>query len=54
MEEYFEFLDDLRETGATNMYGAGPYLRAAFPELTKQKSWEVLTAWMESKEDNRE
>ena len=30
MEEYFEFLDDLRETGATNMYGAGPYLRSEF------------------------
>lgn len=54
MRKYFTFLDALRATGATNMYGAGPYLRAAFPELTKQKSWEVLNAWMESKEENGE
>ena len=25
--EYFEYLDDLRESGETNMFGAGNYLR---------------------------
>lgn len=28
-----DYLDELRESGETNMFGAGPYLDAQFPEL---------------------
>ncbi len=44
-EEYFEFLDMLRESGATNMFGAGPYLVDEF-DLTRSESHKVLSAWM--------
>ena len=30
VEEYFEYLDDLRESGVTNMFGAGQYLEEEF------------------------
>ena len=45
MEEYFEFLDDLRETGDINMFGAAPHLAAMF-DLDKYESREILSAWM--------
>jgi len=47
MEEYFAFLDDLRDTGVTNMFGARPYLQQAFG-LTKQEATEILKKWMEN------
>lgn len=28
--EYFEYLDELRESGVTNMFGAAPYLVSEF------------------------
>ena len=45
MEEYFEFLDDLRESGAINMYGAAGVLVEVF-DITKQEAREILSAWM--------
>lgn len=47
-EEHLEYLDDLRESGVTNMFGATPYLMAEFPELSKQEARKVLTYWMET------
>ena len=29
-KDYFEFLDDLRESGVTNMFGSAPYLAEEF------------------------
>jgi len=48
MTEFFQYLDDLRESGATNMYGARPYLEAQFPSLTSSEAGTVLRAWMKS------
>lgn len=45
--EHKEFLDDLRESGETNMFGAAPYLMEAFPELTKQEARAIVAQWME-------
>jgi hypothetical protein len=45
--EYFEFFDNLRESGITNMYGAGPFLAEEF-NLSKKKSTEILLKWMET------
>jgi hypothetical protein len=45
MEEYFEYLDDLRESGVTNMYGAGEYLEIYFG-LDKRCARTVLSEWM--------
>ena len=46
LEEHLSFLDDLRESGDTNMYGAGPYLQREFPTLTKNQTSAVLFYWM--------
>lgn len=50
MEEYFEYLEQLRESGVTNMFGAVPYLQAEFPELEQDRSRAIaiLRAWMNS------
>jgi hypothetical protein len=47
-EKYFEFLVDLRDSGVTNMWGAAPYLKEAFPELSREKSTKIFLAWIES------
>ncbi len=47
-EEHLEFLDELRESGETNMFGARPYLMRAFPGLTKNEAAEVTQYWMNS------
>ena len=46
-QEYFDFLIDLRDSGAINMFGAAPCLSAEFG-LDKREAREVLLAWMES------
>lgn len=43
--EAFEFLDDLRASGVTNMYGAAPYLQRRFGfDITEARA--MLKAWM--------
>ena len=49
-EEYFDYLVDLRDSGVTNMWGAGPYLEDEF-NLTKQEAKDVLLAWIKSFEE---
>ena len=44
---YFEYLDALRESAITNMFGAAPYLANAF-DLSKQEAREILKEWMET------
>ena len=52
MEKYFKYLDRLRQSGKTNMFGAVPYLQKEFPELCFQqnKAAQVLKAWMDSRQ----
>ena len=47
-EVYFKFLDSLRESGITNMFGAAPYLAGAFT-LSNSESREILLEWMNQK-----
>ena len=47
MVDFFYFLDDLRESGQTNMYGAAPYLCDEF-DMDKKTANEVLLKWMET------
>lgn len=47
MAEFFEYLDELRESGETNMFGARPYLADEF-DLGKNDSAAILSAWMKS------
>lgn len=50
MKKYFEYLDRLRESGQTNMYGATAYLQREFPELSfdRAQAIYILRAWMDS------
>jgi hypothetical protein len=47
-EKVFEYLDELRESGVTNMYGAIPYIQQKFPELTISQSSSLLVEWMKT------
>ena len=49
-QKYFDFLEKLRQSGETNMYGAAPYLQSEFPELrgSQKKANAILIAWIKS------
>lgn len=44
--EAYMYLDELRESGETNMYGAGPYLCEEFG-ISKRESHQILQVWTE-------
>lgn len=46
-DEHLEFLDNLRESGITNMVGAGHFLQRKFP-LKKSEASTVLRYWMDT------
>ena len=50
MDKYFVYLDELRDSGKTNMMGAVPYLQREFPELfdDRARAKEILMAWIHS------
>ena len=41
------FLDNLRESGITNMFGAGPYVQETFG-VDEDQAKTILVYWMES------
>lgn len=45
--EYFEYLDDLRAVGATNMFGAAPYVASAFL-IPRAEAHVVLSLWIKT------
>jgi len=45
-DEHLEYLDELRLSGVTNMYGAGTYLMQSFPLLTREEARSILKNWM--------
>ena len=47
-DEHLEYLDELRESGETNMYGARAYLLRVFPELNEQDAGDILVYWMQT------
>ena len=44
-EEAFEYLDELRESGVTNMFGATPYLVEEFG-ISEKEARKLLAEWM--------
>lgn len=52
MQEMFEYLDELRESGETNMFGARPYVERQFG-LDKKVAGKVLAKWMETFGDRK-
>lgn len=49
-QEYFDYLERLRQTGTTNMFGAGPYLKQQFG-ITRKEATEVIGKWMQYRGD---
>jgi hypothetical protein len=47
LEEHLRYLDELRESGETNMYGASPYLVQRF-NVDKRTARNILSYWMKS------
>lgn len=48
-KEYKAYLDNLRDSGEINMFGATPYLMEEF-DLSKLDARKVLSDWMKSYE----
>ena len=46
LKEYFVILDELRESGQINMFGAPRVLQDEFG-LNKHEAREIVSAWME-------
>ena len=46
-EAVFVFLDQLRESGVTNMFGSGPYIQDEFG-CTKKEATKLFIAWTEA------
>ena len=44
-EDIFEYLDELRESGSVNIFGAGQYLELEF-DLTKHEARQYLSQYM--------
>lgn len=49
-DEHLIFLDKLRESGITNMFGASPYVQKMFG-TSKKHSIEILSYWMKTFEE---
>jgi len=49
-DSVFVFLDRLRESGVTNMFGAGPYVEDQF-NLGRRPARELVIKWMTTFED---
>jgi len=45
--KYWVFLEELRRSGKTNMFGATPYLQLEFG-LSQKEANEILLNWMEN------
>jgi hypothetical protein len=57
-QKHFDYLEELRQSGDTNMFGAAPYLRAEFPRDFSPKrgfhddeAGAVLAKWMKLHDD---
>jgi len=50
-EEHLRYLDQLRESGVTNMFGAAPFVLLQFPDLSEQQAKQVLIYWMRTFSD---
>jgi hypothetical protein len=46
--KYLIYLDALRESGVTNMFGAIPYLHNEFPDLSEKEARYILWYWMDT------
>lgn len=48
--EYYVYLEELRQSGVTNMFGSAPYLREEFG-LGRRESIKIVASWMDNYEE---
>jgi hypothetical protein len=48
----FNYLDALRDSGITNMFGATPYIERVF-DIPRKEAMDLLVEWMESFKEKR-
>ena len=46
-DEHLKYLDNLRDSGVVNMWGASPYLKDAFG-LTIEQARDIHSYWMQT------
>lgn len=46
-DKHLTFLDNLRVSGVTNMYGASPYVQSAF-RMSAERARATLVYWMQT------
>jgi hypothetical protein len=46
--DVFYFLEDLRDSGVTNMFGASPYIQEEF-DLDKKTAKNLLITWIKNR-----
>ena len=51
--EYYVYLENLRQSGVTNMFGASPYLQSEFG-LGRREAIKIVANWMDNYEELRE
>jgi hypothetical protein len=51
VRDEFIYLNRLRESGETNMFGASPYLACAY-DIPRREASKILTAWMQWVNEN--
>jgi hypothetical protein len=51
-EKHLRYLDHLRESGVTNMWGAGEYVKRMF-KTTDEEAGEILGYWMDTFSERR-
>lgn len=44
-KDYFDFLNDLRESGLINMFESPSHLKSEFPELMQKEANKVFSEW---------
>ena len=48
-EQVFKYLDDLRDSGVTNMFGSPAYVHARFVgRMTQKEAMKFVVEWMET------
>ena len=50
IDDVYEYLDDLRDSGVTNMFGAARYIELDFG-VTRDVSHKLLSLWMNTFKD---
>lgn len=50
-QKYYDFLEDLRQSGDTNMFGAPPYLMAAF-SMKRERAVSITSDWIKGHSDS--